>query len=381
MSNGSDPSCRFREGTVRIPSGCAIAAVVSEKGDYLPPGRIVSMLAVMRERSNGLGGGFAAYGIYGYDGFVLHAMCDDMVALRRLKSYLKPRFKVVSDEPLPTRPSPRVRNAPVLARFFGNPATGPDPEQAVASMTMEVNSTVPGAFIFSSGRDMGVFKASAFPEDVAEFFRLEEYTARIWTGHGRFPTNSPGWWGGAHPFALLDWSVVHNGELSSYGTNRRFVENSGYRVSLLTDTEVIVYVFDYLVRVKGMTLEKAAAVVAPPFWREIDAMGDGGREYARVRSVYGGALLNGPFSIVLANGDGVLALADRLALRPLVVGREGHLVYVASEEAAIAAVAGAGCGVSFPAGGEPVVVSTGKGRRDHAPERAAARSQASGGSR
>ena len=25
----------------------------------------------------------------------------------------------------------------------------------------------------------------------------------------------PGWWGGAHPFALLDYSVVHNGEISS----------------------------------------------------------------------------------------------------------------------------------------------------------------------
>ena len=26
------------------------------------------------------------------------------------------------------------------------------------------------------------------------------------TAHGRYPTNTLGWWGGAHPFTLLDWS-------------------------------------------------------------------------------------------------------------------------------------------------------------------------------
>ena len=51
---------------------------------------------------------------------------------------------------------------------------------------------------------MGVFKAVGYPEDVGAFYRLEEYAGYCWTAHGRYPTNTPGWWGGAHPFALLD---------------------------------------------------------------------------------------------------------------------------------------------------------------------------------
>ena len=62
----------------------------------------------------------------------------------------------------------------------------------------------------------------------------------------RYPTNTPGWWGGAHPFAMLDYSVVHNGEISSYDANRRYIEMFGYKCTLLTDTEVITYIIDYL---------------------------------------------------------------------------------------------------------------------------------------
>lgn len=87
-----------------------------------------------------------------------------------------------------------------------------------------------------------------------------------------YPTNTPGWWGGAHPFAMLDFSIVHNGEISSYDANRRFIEMFGYHCDLLTDTEVITYIFDYLLRRQGFTLYEAAKVVAAPFWSTIDRM-------------------------------------------------------------------------------------------------------------
>lgn len=88
---------------------------------------------------------------------------------------------------------------------------------------------------------MGCFKAVGYPEDVGEFYMLDQYEAYIWTAHGRFPTNTPGWWGGAHPFNILDWSIVHNGEISSYDTNRRYIEQFGYICTMQTDTEVITY--------------------------------------------------------------------------------------------------------------------------------------------
>ena len=52
------------EGQIRIPSGCAIAAVISKEGKKMSGKSIVDSMVPMHERSNGLGGGFAGYGIY-----------------------------------------------------------------------------------------------------------------------------------------------------------------------------------------------------------------------------------------------------------------------------------------------------------------------------
>jgi len=53
-----------REGQVRIPSGCAISGIIDKSGRRTSGEAIIKSIAVMHERSNGLGGGFAAYGIY-----------------------------------------------------------------------------------------------------------------------------------------------------------------------------------------------------------------------------------------------------------------------------------------------------------------------------
>ena len=62
-----------------------------------------------------------------------------------------------------------------------------------------------------------------------------------------------------------DFSIVHNGEISSYDANRRFIEMFGYKCTLQTDTEVITYIFDYLVRKQGLSLKDASKVVSAPF--------------------------------------------------------------------------------------------------------------------
>ena len=56
--------------------------------------------------------------------------------------------------------------------------------------------------------------------------------------------------------------------------NRRFVEMFGYKCTLQTDTEVITYIMDYLLRVQELTLEEAASVIAAPFWSTISAKSD-----------------------------------------------------------------------------------------------------------
>ena len=52
------------EGQVRIPSGCAIAAMISRDGNKMSGETITNAMKPMHDRSNGLGGGFAGYGIY-----------------------------------------------------------------------------------------------------------------------------------------------------------------------------------------------------------------------------------------------------------------------------------------------------------------------------
>ena len=112
------------------------------------------------------------------------------------------------DEPIPTKPIRGIENEPILWRYFLDIAeerlheTQLTRSDYVVHAVMDVNSHIDGAFVASSGKNMGAFKGVGFPEEIGEFFRIDEYKGWTWTGHGRFPTNTPGWWGGAHPFAL-----------------------------------------------------------------------------------------------------------------------------------------------------------------------------------
>ena len=359
-----------REGEIRIPSGCAIAAVISTEGRRMDGSRIIRAMIPMRERSNGLGGGFAGYGIYPEfrDFFALHLFFDDSAARKSCEQFLKDHFEIVHDEKIPTRTIPAITGEPIIRRYFVAPlksvlaAQQVDEREYVARTVMRINSQIPGCHVFSSGKNMGCFKAVGYPEDVGRFYRLEEYGAYCWTSHGRYPTNTPGWWGGAHPFGLLDYSIVHNGEISSYDANRRYIEMFGYHCTLKTDTEVITYIMDYLLRRQGLTLEEAASVVAAPFWTTIENKSEEDKKrLTYLRSVFSSLLLTGPFSIVLGFEGGLMALNDRLKLRAMVTGRKDDRVFIASEETAIRAMEPDAEDIRYPAGGEPVIVQVKEG--------------------
>ena len=361
----------MKEGQVRIPSGCAIAAVISREGNKMSGEMITNAMRPMHERSNGLGGGFAGYGIYPEykDFYALHLFFDDRTTRKNCEAYLKEYFEIVQSELIPTRKIPEITNEPMIWRYFVAPLQSMlrslqlDEKELVARAVMKINAEMDGAYVFSSGKNMGTFKAVGFPEDVGHFYQLESYEGYAWTAHGRYPTNTPGWWGGAHPFTLLDYSVVHNGEISSYDANRRFIEMFGYKCTLQTDTEVITYIMDYLVRVQGLTLSEAANVIAAPFWSTIEKEGDPARRemLTYLRTVFPSLLITGPFSIILGYTGGLMALNDRLKLRSMVVGEKDDRVYIASEEASIRTMAPDAENIWAPAGGEPVIVSVKEG--------------------
>lgn len=356
-----------REGDVRIPSGCAIAGVISRDGGNIPGDLIVKSMATMHDRSNGLGGGFAGYGIYPQykDQYALHIFYDTIEAREACEKYLNRVFEVVNLSKIPIRKSPKITNEPLIWRYFVTPHHNRladsqlDEKEYVVKAVIHINTHLTGAYVFSSGKNMGVFKAVGYPEDVGAFYRLEEYEGYSWTAHGRYPTNTPGWWGGAHPFSLLDLSVVHNGEISSYDANRRFIEMYGYKCTLLTDTEVITYILDFLTRKKQLTLEETASVIAAPFWSSIDRLPDAEREkLTYLRCMFSSLLITGPFSILVGFTGGLMALNDRLKLRSMVVGEKGDRVYIASEECAIRALEPNLDALWSPRGGEPVLISS-----------------------
>ncbi|KUG20983.1 glutamine amidotransferase, class-ii [hydrocarbon metagenome] len=308
---------------------------------------ITSGLSMMDERGSGEGAGYAGYGIYPEyrDCYALHVFFDDIEEKKGiLDKMLEKRGSILHEEEIPTREQPNLKKIHTPWRYFFKPDAGmtsgdSSEDDVVASIVMEVNAARNGSLIVSSGKNMGVFKAAGRAREVADFYGIEEYEAYTWLGHNLYTTNNPGWWGGAHPFNLLDRSIVLNGGITSGGTNRRYVESFGYRCTMDNDTEVIAYLIDLLVRKHGLTEDLAIRALAPPFWDDIDRMPQKERELNRaIRLTYGSAMMNGPIAIVAANHDGMIGCCDRIKLRPLVVGEHGDRLCISSEEAAIRAM-------------------------------------------
>ena len=350
----------------KVTANCSIFGLMEMRGRRVEGGPAVEAMCNMRERSNGLGGGFAIYGLYPKhsEDYAFHVMYDSKEGKRLTETELSEKFDVVESEEIPTRRDDTIGNAPILWRYFIRPPKkdGNGFQNLVASEITSINSTVKDAFVFSGARNMGVFKGMGFPEDLARFYRLEDYKGYIWLAHGRFPTNTQAWWGGAHPFSILDWSVVHNGEISSYGTNRRFVEDHGYRCTFFTDTEVVAYAVDLLIRRHGLSVKMAAKIFAPPLWEVIDRMDpDKKRLYTALRSTYGGLLLNGPFSVIIGREGEMVGLTDRIRLRPLTAGVAGNTLYLSSEEAPLRLINEDLDRVWSPQGGVPIIGRLGHG--------------------
>jgi glutamate synthase domain-containing protein 1 len=358
----------------KVYDACGLIGFIDTRGHRHPGDRIVTGLTSMKERGNGLGAGFAAYGIYPEfsEHHCFHVMCRDQATRAELDAYLRKHFAVVHDEPIPFHHVRGIVDPPVIWRYFLFPQSaqmvGRTEADYIVHQVMTINAKMEGAFVFSSGKNMGIFKGVGHPEQIAEFYGIQDYQAYLWTGHTRFPTNTPGWWGGAHPFGLLDWSVVHNGEISSYGINRRFLEMHGYQCTMRTDTEVVAYASDLLMRRHNLTPEIAAAVFASPLWYELEHMAPAQQQIYRIlRQTYGQLLLNGPFTIIVARNGEMIGLGDRIRLRPLVAAIKESTLWVASELSAIYIVEPKTEQTWIPQGGQPVIGRLGQSPRVTAP--------------
>ena len=329
------------------PSACGITALFNMDKKIVSGKKITDMICLMRERENGQGAGFAAYGLFPKfrEQYAVQVLLDDLEdcepAKNRVKGLLEEYTDIVKEEKVPTKKGV-FKEAPLVWRFFVDPKKGTnDPDDLIKDIMMYINTRIDGAFCVSAGKDMAVFKGSGWSEDIAKFYKVDDIKGYMWSFHSRFPTNTPGWWGGAHPFSMVGHAVVHNGEITSYGTNVEYLKELGYHCRLMTDTEPLIYIFDYIVRKAGypkdIAFQMATMALAPPYWRDIERMPPGLAKWATaIRTTHRWAMANGPFSIVLTTDKPqptMIGHSDRKKLRPLIaaLSEDQSTFYLSSE--------------------------------------------------
>ena len=284
---------------------CGIAGIARLDGTTVKLEPLFSSLEAMRERGTEHGAGIAAYS-------------PEPTGKVRTRIFLR-----------------RGRDEQALGELLAR--LGADGYREIASLGHGVSvveallNDYPGPedlsrlWFLQASRTLEVWKSIGWPREVAAAYGLkgsEERTA--WIGHTRYPTNSPGFqpWL-AHPFSAGETVIVHNGDLSSYGANKRLIMyGMGLTSFTGNDSEAIAYIIEMLYRDGANPLDVVEALVygKGPRWARLD----------------------GPYAVIYIHGTmhGPVfsAFVDRHHFRPLYYAKVGETVYLASEAAAVKAM-------------------------------------------
>ena len=170
---------------------------------------------------------------------------------------------------------------------------------------------IEGVEVMSCGNGLELIKDLGDAAVVSAQYGINSFQGSHAIGHTRMATESdvdirsahPYW---AYPFA--DVSVVHNGQLTNYWTNRRALERLGNRFNSNCDSELIaVYIANRIS--EGDDLEKAMR-----------------------RSVED---LDGVFTYLVATSDSLGMAKDVMAAKPMVIYESDDFIALASEEVSI----------------------------------------------
>ncbi len=173
---------------------------------------------------------------------------------------------------------------------------------------------IDGAEILSVGTALELIKDLGNAELVSEQYGLKGFQGTHAIGHTRMATESDVDIRSAHPYWAYpfdDVSVVHNGQLTNYWTNRRDLERRGHRFMSDCDSELIaVYIADRIDH--GDELESAMQ-----------------------RSI---SELDGVFTYLVATGKQLGMAKDVMGAKPMVLYESDEFVGLASEEVAIRSI-------------------------------------------
>ena len=319
----------------------------------------------MHNRGNGKGGGLAAVGLapeeLGVDrqtldtDFLLQVALLDESALPEMEArFIRPHFKIDHEAFIETvddyRDIPGLEmKPPQVKRYFVRvkpealerfqkerrlEKLAPDKaeEEFIYQNTYQLNLALYSslgekrAFVLSHGRNMMILKIVGYAEQVAQYYKLENFDAHIWIAHQRYPTKGRVWHpGGAHPFIGLDEALVHNGDFANYYSVTEYLRQRNVYPLFLTDTEVSVQVFDLLNRVYGYPLEYIIEALAPTAEMDFDHLSpEKQRIYRQIQATHIHGSPDGPWFFIIARTDTrnrqyqLIGITDTAMLRPQV---------------------------------------------------------------
>jgi glutamate synthase domain-containing protein 1/glutamate synthase domain-containing protein 3 len=182
------------------------------------------------------------------------------------------------------------------------------------------------AFVLSHGRNMMILKIVGYAEQVAQYYKLEDFKAHVWIAHQRYPTKGRVWHpGGAHPFIGMDEALVHNGDFANYHSVCEYLRQWNFIPLFLTDTEVSVLLFDLLNRVHGYPLEYIIEALAPTTELDFDRLPPEKQKiYREVQAAHIHGSPDGPWFFIIARNDPyrrcfqLIGITDTAMLRPQV---------------------------------------------------------------
>jgi glutamate synthase (NADPH/NADH) large chain len=200
-------------------------------------------------------------------------------------------------------------------------------------------------YVCSLSEQVISYKGLMMPVDLPAFYLdlgNEELETAICVFHQRFSTNTMPRWPLAQPFR----SLAHNGEINTIEGNRNWAlaRASKFSTPDLPDLESISplvnrtgsdsssmdNMFEVLLA-GGVDLFRAARMMIPPAWQNVDTMDNDLRAFYEYNSMHMEPW-DGPAGIVLTDGRYAVCLLDRNGLRPSrwVMTKNGYLT-VASE--------------------------------------------------
>ncbi|MDP6688246.1 MAG: hypothetical protein QF384_01995 [Alphaproteobacteria bacterium] len=163
----------------------------------------------------------------------------------------------------------------------------------------------------SCGRSLEIIKDVGGSKQVAQKHGVRELIGSHGLGHARLATESSVLPNASHPFwarPFPDVAIVHNGQITDYYTWRAKLEAQGYRFLTYNDSELIaVWVSDQMKN--GLSMEAALQ-----------------------KSI---TSIDGVFTYMIAQPDGIGFAKDRFAMKPLVTVQGNGELAAATEEQAV----------------------------------------------